>query len=68
MRASTEVRISRIASDGIEVEISTNIDTRSGRTSREATHDLYLDILRLAEAQGLKLGRGTEGVARRRTG
>ncbi|MFO1132054.1 MAG: mechanosensitive ion channel [Hyphomicrobiales bacterium] len=60
--ASTEVRISRIASDGIEVEISTNIGTRSGRTSREATHDLYLDILRLAEMHGLKLGRGTEGV------
>lgn len=60
---STEVRISGITSDGIEVEVSTNIDTRSGRTSRQATHDLYLDILRLAEVQGLKLGRGTEGVA-----
>lgn len=59
---STEVRISGITAGGIEIEISTNIDTRSGRTSREATHELYLDILKLAEQQGLKLGKGTEAV------
>jgi MscS family membrane protein len=57
---STEVRISGITADGIAVDVSATLDTRSGRTSREATHNLYLDILKMAEDNGLKLGKGTE--------
>ena len=57
---SAEVRISGITAGGIEIEISANLDTRSSRTSRETTHSLYLDILKLAEDNRLKLGKGTE--------
>ena len=54
------MRISGITAGGIEIEISANLDTRSSRTSRETTHSLYLDILKLAEDNRLKLGKGTE--------
>lgn len=55
-----EVNISRVWHEGIDVEISTMVETRSGRASREATHKLYLDIMRLAEAHGLTLAHATE--------
>lgn len=55
-----EVNIARIWSEGIDVEISSMVETRSGRASREATHRLYLDIIRLAEANGLTLAHATE--------
>ena len=58
--SATEVSVSGIIAGGIQIEISTILDTRSGTASRQATHRLYLDILRLAEAQGLTLGRGSE--------
>lgn len=58
-----EVNISRFWSEGIDVEISAMIETRSGRASREAIHKLYLDIMRIAEANGLSLTHATEPKA-----
>lgn len=56
----TEVNIIGITASGIQIEISTSLKTRRGVESRAATHSLYLDILRMAEGEGLTLGRGTE--------
>lgn len=55
-----EVNISRFWTEGIDVEISTMVETRSGRASREATHKLYLDIMQIAEANGLSLAHATD--------
>lgn len=55
-----EVNIIGIAANGIQVEISANFKTRRGFESRTATHKFLLDIMQLAEAQGLTLGRGME--------
>ena len=54
-----EVNISRFWTEGIDVEISTMVETRSGRAAREATHKLYLDIMQIAEANGLGLAHAT---------
>ena len=56
----TEVNITGITADGIQIEISTSLNTRRGFESRAATHRLYLDILQMADDKGLTLGRGTE--------
>jgi MscS family membrane protein len=58
-----EVNISRMWTEGIDVEISTMVETRSGRASREATHKLYLDIMQIAEAHGLTLAHATDPSA-----
>lgn len=58
-----EVNITRMWSEGIDVEISTMVETRSGRASREASHKLYLDIMRIAEANGLTLAHATDPAA-----
>lgn len=55
-----EVNITRVWWEGIDVEISTMVETRSGRASREAVHKLYLDIMRIAEAHGLTLAHATD--------
>jgi MscS family membrane protein len=56
----TEVNIIGITAVGIQIEISTSLNTRRGVESRAATHRLFLDILHMAEAEGLTLGRGME--------
>lgn len=58
-----EVRISRFWTEGIDVEISTMLETRSGRQAREATHKLYLDIMRIADGLGLSLAHATAASA-----
>jgi small-conductance mechanosensitive channel len=58
--SATEVHISGIVADGIRVEISTALNTRSGTAFRKETHDLLLDILSMAESQGLSLVRKFE--------
>jgi small-conductance mechanosensitive channel len=55
-----EVNIVRFWTEGIDVEISTMVETRSGRASREATHKLYLDIMQIAQANGLSLAHATD--------
>jgi MscS family membrane protein len=55
-----EVNISRFGAEGIDVEISTMVETRSGRASREATHKLYVDIMQIAQANGLGLAHATD--------
>ena len=54
---ATEVNISRIDAEGVEISLSTSLNTRYGSESRKATHQLLLDILRMAEALGLSLAR-----------
>jgi small-conductance mechanosensitive channel len=56
----SEVNIVRFWTEGIDVEISTMVETRSGRASREATHRLYIDIMQIAEANGLSLAHATD--------
>ena len=58
-----EVHISRMWTEGIDVEITASLETRSGRSAREATHALYLDVMRLAEANGLTLAHATDPSA-----
>lgn len=56
----TEVNVVGITSSGIEIEIMSAINTTSGNESRAETHQLFLDIMTMAEAEGLTLGRGME--------
>ncbi len=58
--AATEVVIGGIDASGVRIDVSASLDTRDGRTSRGATHKLFLDIMRLAEELGLALGNGTQ--------
>ena len=58
-----EVNIVRFWTEGIDVEISTMVETRSGRASREATHKLYIDIMQIAKANGLGLAHATDTSA-----
>ena len=60
---ATEVSVTGITASGIQIDIATVIETRDGRTARDSTHQLFLDILRMAETQGLALGHGTEKSA-----
>ena len=55
-----EVNIAGITSSGIEIEINSAINTVSGYKSRAAAHQLFLDIMTMAEAEGITLGRGME--------
>ena len=57
---NTEVNIIGIAANGIQIEISASLKTQRGFESRAATHKLFLDILQMAETEGLTLGRGME--------
>lgn len=57
LATSTKVHISSITTRGVEIEVSTALDTLSNQAYREATHALLLDILRLAGERGLLLGR-----------
>jgi MscS family membrane protein len=59
MPRSTEVNVSAITATGIVVEVSATFHSKSGWEFRKATHQLFLDILHMAQAQGLTLGRGT---------
>lgn len=60
---NAEVNISRMWTEGIDVEISTMVETLSGRLSREATHKLYLDIMLIAQDHGLTLAHATDPAA-----
>lgn len=60
---ATEVSVTGITTNGVQLDISTVLDTRDGRTTRDSTHQLFLDMLRLAEQLGLTLGEGTEKSA-----
>jgi small-conductance mechanosensitive channel len=56
----TEVNISGITPGGIQIDLSTNVNTLSSETQTKGVHRLYLDILRMASVRGLSLGRGLE--------
>jgi MscS family membrane protein len=55
-----EVNISGITASGIDVEIMALLNTIEGHELRATAHRLYIDIMKLAVAEGLTLGRGTE--------
>jgi len=57
---SIEVHISGITIASIQVELFANFSTRDRMTCLDAGHELFLDILQLAERQGLTLGMATE--------
>ena len=56
----TEVNISSITADGIQIDLSTNVNTLSSATQNKGVHRLYLDILQMATVRGLSLGLGLE--------
>jgi small-conductance mechanosensitive channel len=56
----TKVNISGITANGIQIDLSANVNTLSSATQDEGVHHLYLDILGMATVRGLSLGRGLE--------
>ena len=60
---ATEVNISGITEYGVQIDVSTDVNTLSSVTQNEAVHRLFLDILRLADVYGLSLGGGMERSA-----
>jgi len=57
----TEVNIATINDTGVVIDISASLHTKRGWEFRRTTHQLYLDIIRMAEAKGLYLGNGAFG-------
>jgi hypothetical protein len=57
---ATEVNISGITEYGVQIDVSTDVNTMSSVTQNEGVHRLFLDILRLADVNGLSLGGGAE--------
>ena len=60
---ATEVNISGITGYGVQIDLSTDVNTLSSVTQNEGVHRLFLDILRIADVHGLSLGRGMERSA-----
>lgn len=60
IREGSEVTITGINATGILVDLYASFRGRRGIECREAAHKLFLDILQLAESQGLTLGMATE--------
>jgi small-conductance mechanosensitive channel len=56
----TEVNISGISANGIQIDLSAKVNTLSSATQNEGVHQLYLDILQMATVRGLSLGVGME--------
>ena len=56
----TEVNINGIGANGIQIDLFAQVNTLSGTTQNEGVHRLYLDIMQMATAHGLSLGRGME--------
>lgn len=54
---STEVHLSGITKEGVEVEIATALTAASANQHKDATHELLLSILKLADERGLSLRR-----------
>ena len=55
------MNISGINASGVTIDISASLHTKRGWEFRRTTHQLYLDIIRMAEAKGLYLGNGAFG-------
>lgn len=55
-----EVNIAGITAAGVDIEMFAFLNTLDGAEFRAAAHRLYLDIMKLAEAQGLTLGRAMD--------
>ena len=58
----TDIGVSDITAAGVEVELTSylNVSTKSAESA--ARHELLIDILRLAEKSGLKLGQGMNDI------
>ncbi len=56
----TEIGVTDIGSDGVSIVITADINVRTDLEESLARHDLLMDLLRFAEAQRLRLGRGVE--------
>lgn len=54
----TDVGLSGVDQDGIAVSITSYLNVRTGSAENAARHDLLLDVVKLAEQSGLKLGSG----------
>jgi small-conductance mechanosensitive channel len=57
-----EVNVAGITAGGVDVEIMAFLNTVEGYEFRTAAHRLYIDIMKLAEAEGLALGRGMDKI------
>jgi len=60
IKEGSEVTITAINATGILVDLYASFRGRKGIECREAAHKLFLDILQLAESEGLTLGMATE--------
>lgn len=56
----TEIGVTDIGSDGVSIVITADINVRTDLEESLARHDLLMDLLRFAEDQRLRLGRGVE--------
>jgi len=56
----TEIGVTDIGSDGVSIVITADINVRTDLEESLARHRLLMDLLRFAEDQSLRLGRGVE--------
>ena len=56
----TEIGVTDIGSDGVSIVITADINVRTDFEESLARHRLLMDLLRFAEDQRLRLGRGVE--------
>lgn len=59
----TNVTITGFTEQAVKLEISTSLHTTKGHVARAATHKLLLDLMRFAEARGMRLGNGMQLAA-----
>ena len=54
----TDVVVSNIVLEGVQIDVTTYMDASTASAERAARHALLVDIMQVAEANGLSLGQG----------
>ena len=60
---NTDIGMAAVTPTGVEISISGNIQARTDRAELEASHNLLLEITRIAQANNLSLGKWMERPA-----
>lgn len=60
MNENTDIGMAAMTPNGVEISISGNIQARTDRAELEASHNLLLEITKIAQANNLSLGKWME--------
>ena len=60
MNENTDIGMAAMTPNGVEISVSGNIQARTDRAELEASHNLLLEITKIAQANNLSLGKWME--------